>query len=865
MTKYYLSILLFLSFLNVSIGQVIEDFSDGDFTSNPVWSGDNTLFTVASNVLQSQSAGAATYYLSTPSTISANAEWEFFVNLEFGTSGANYVDVFLMSDQADLNTTANGYFVRLGGTVDEIALFKIVGGTVSSVIDGPDGLINSSSSNPFMVKVTRDVSNNWNLFYDDQGTSGTGGYVSGGIANDNSVSSAAHFGFLIKQSSAASPVNSHFFDDISVGTIAADVTAPTVSAVTVTSSTTLDVLFDEAVDVTIAQNVNNYSANNSLGNPSIAVVNGGNPALVNLTFSTAFAAGTMNSLTVNNVADLAGNSMTASNHNFLYFVPVNASFGDVIINEVFPDPSPQLGLPAAEYVEVYNNSNIIFDLANWTISDGSSTGTLPSHLLLPGEVVAIADDNFMTDFAIFPNTIFVTTLPGLNNSEDDVILADNTGLIIDSIHYELAWYQDTDKDNGGYSLELINPTLPCSGASNWIASNDQNGGTPGTQNSVYDTTPDADAPSVSSVLVTNPTTIDVCFDERIDTLGFTNSSFTLNNGISIVSITISSNLTCFTLNVSPTLVAGTVYSLTINNVSDCSGNTTNTTTQIILPHTGAVGDLILNEVLFDPVIGGDDFIEVYNNSDKYIDIYGYLLANWDDGSIDNFKKITTHRLVNPGDFIVLTKDSSDIKLNYLHAVVGSFVEMSSLPTYPNDSATVYLTLPDSTISDQFSYTDEMHFALLKEVDGVSLERIDYDRATQEEDNWHSGAENAGWATPGKQNSQYYPGTITDEMFSTSPDIFSPDNDGFEDVLNISYHLEEPGYVGNLTIYDREGRLVRHLVESELLATDGYFTWDGTTNTREKAPIGVYILYFEVFNLDGNVSGVKKTAVLGGRF
>lgn len=852
-------------FLSIS-AQVADDFTDGDFTANPVWSGDASLFTINTGQLQSQSPSAATYYLSTPSTLSANAQWDFFIDLKLGTSGSNYVDVYVMADQADLTTVNNGYFIRIGNTSDEISLYKRVAGVNTILIDGADGLVNSSSSNPFNIRLIRDVSDNWTLQYDDLGASPSGGFVAGGTANDGTLTSCTHFGFIITQSTAASAVNNHFFDNFSAATVAPDTQAPSVTSVTVTSSNTLEVLFDEAVDVTTAQTTTNYVANNSIGSPGNVVVNGGNPALVELTFGTAFTQGVTNQLTVSNVEDAAGNVMTSSNHDFLYFVPVPAVVGDVLINEIFADPSPQIGLPNSEYVEVINVSNKIFDLQNWTISDGSSSGTFPSYLLMPGEVVAIADDGAIVEFSIFSNIIFATSLPGLNNASDDLFLRDENSALIDQVSYTDDWYQDPVKDDGGYSLELINPNLPCASASNWIASNDPNGGTPGTQNSVYDITPDVTAPSLISTTVQSGVEIELCFSESLDTVGFATSYFSINNGLNVGFYTISSDLTCVSIYPTPALDTGVIYTVTINGVGDCSGNTlTSGSAEAILPASALAGDLIINEVLFNPFTGGSDFVEVYNNSEKYIDLFGFLLANFDDGSIDNYKKVTTHKLMNPGDFAVITKDSADIKLNYLNAVVGSFIELSSLPSYNDDSATVVLALPDSSISDYFSYDNDMQYPLIKDDDGVSLERIDYNRSAQDMTNWHSGAENVGWATPGKENSQYYPNVITDDMVSTSPEVFSPDNDGYEDVLNISYTLDGPGYVGNITIFDRQGRTVKSLLQSELLSPEGVITWDGTNNNREKAPIGVYIIYFEIFDLDGNVSSVKKSTVLGGRF
>lgn len=854
-----------LTSVSTLTAQVSDDFSDGDFTNNPTWSGDAGLFTVSGGQLQSQSTGAATYYLSTASTIATDAEWEFYFDFQFSTSGANYASFYLMADNADMNNVTNGYFVRMGGTTDEISFYKVVAGVETMLIDGADGLINSSSSNPFRIKVTRDISDNWTLQYDDLGSSPTGGYVSGGSVNDGSVTSSTHLGMIITQSTAASAVNGHFFDDIYADNIAPDITPPAVSSVTVASATELTVLFDEPVDVTTAQTVSNYVVNNGVGSPQTATVNGGNPAQVDLVFSTSFTQGITHTVTISSVEDIAGNVMTSSNHDFLYFVAVPAIYGDVLINEIFADPSPQYGLPSAEYIELYNASASPFDLAGWVFSDPSSSAILPSYILMPGEVVAIADDNFTVDFSIYPNMIFVSSLPSLNNSADDLTLEDDVATLVDAVSYSDAWYQDGVKDDGGYSLELINPELPCSGAANWIASNSPDGGTPGMQNSVYDTSPDVTAPTIISSTVLNLYDFQICFDESIDTTGITVANFTMDHGNSVAQLNWSGDLTCVELTTISNLDTGTIYTVSLNGMTDCSGNANSLSVEIILPALGEVGDLIINEVLFNPVTGGDDFVEIYNNSEKHIDLFGLFLANWDDGIIDNYKKITEHRLISPGEFVVLTKDSADIKLNYLYAVVGSFLEMSTLPTYANDSGSVYLVLPDSSISDKFSYDEDMHYPLIKDVDGVSLERIDYNRPSSDATNWHSGAENVGWATPGKENSQYYPGMITDEMVSLSPDIFSPDNDGMDDVLNISYSLDAPGYVGNLTIFDREGRVVKYLLQSELLSTEGIITWDGTNNNREKAPIGIYVIYFEVFDLDGNVSGVKKSTVLAGKF
>jgi hypothetical protein len=149
---------------------------------------------------------------------------------------------------------------------------------------------------------------------------------------------------------------------------------------------------------------------------------------------------------------------------------------------------------------------------------------------------------------------------------------------------------------------------------------------------------------------------------------------------------------------------------------------------------------------------------------------------------------------------------------------------------------------------------------------VSLERIDFNRTTQDFTNWHSAAEDIGFATPGYKNSQFNDAgeTTIDNAIEITPEIFSPDEDGINDVTNINYNFETPGFIANITIYDSKGRIVKYLVRNELLGIKGTYSWDGINEEREKSRIGIYIVYVEVYNLSGKVKHYKKSCVLGGK-
>lgn len=855
MNKNWLFLLTVLLFGLPSQAQLSENFSDGDFITNPVWSGSNTLFTITAGELNSQSPTAANYYLSTPSTLAANAEFIFDVNLKFATSGSNYVDVYLLSDVDTLTNPQNGYFVRIGSVQDDIKLYKIVGGAETILIDGADLSVNSSTNNPFRIKVTRDAADLWTLMYDD---GILGSFLNAGSVVDNTINSSSYFGVKIIQSSAASVINNHFFDNFSVGVIGADVTPPAIDSVVVVNSTDLKVYFNETVELTTSQTLTNYLADNGLGNPSSAIRDALDSSLVHLTFAVTFGNNVLNTLIVNSVEDLSGNAIINATETFMYIVIVVPNYKDVVINEIFADPTPQVGLPAVEFLELYNPSANAYNLSGWKFVNTTTIKTLSGFILAPNAYVILCNANDTALFSPYGSVIGISSFTTLTNGGDSLTLMDNNNNLLDIVAYDISWYQDAVKSDGGWTLELINPTNACGGALNWTSSISLDGGTPGTQNSIYGSNPDNTSPILAEAFALNDSTVQITFDENAF-LG----TVTLDNGMIIGSITPVNGKT-YTLNLSNKLAFQTTYTVTVNGANDCIGNSGNTSFSFSLSEQGNAGDIVINEVLFNPFNGGSDFVEIYNNSTKYINLQNWYLANFDNDSISNQKLITNQPyMLLPGYFTVLTKDTANIKMEYINAKQDRMLQMTALPTYSNTDGNVYLINNLNQTIDNFAYNEKMHFVLLNDFKGVSLERIDYNRPSNDKTNWHSAAEAAGYATPGYENSQYQKAEINDEI-TISPETFSPDNDGIDDVVNISYQFAEAGYVANIVIYDAKGRLIKNLLLNELLGTKGTFSWDGINENNEKAAIGIYIIYFEAFKLNGDTKKFKKTCVLGGQ-
>lgn len=1102
--------------------QFTDDFSDGDFTENPTWSGDDSLFVVENQTLRSQRDGAFEYGLSTPSSLVDDAQWEFWINLNFATSGANFVDVFLMADDPDMEQVQNGYFVRLGGTPDEISLFAVVGGTETKIIDGPDGAIGGSSNNIFVIRTSRTEAGAWTLEADEDAT---GVFELVGTVTDVQTDAATHFGFRITQSNAASPINNHFFDYFTAAPIPVDTTAPQLVSAEAVSATEVMLTFDEAVEEVSAQDPGHYYISD-IGNPISASRSADQPAEVSLTLGEEMESGVIYTVVVNGVADPAGNVTEDASAEFLFYTVGIAEYKDMVFNEIMADPTPPVGLPEAEYLELFNTGEEYFNLEGWTLVNTTTPKTLSAALIPPGGYVILCDAQYVSDFEPYGLTVGIPSFTALANSGDSLTLLSPEGTVVDVVQYTDDWYGDSEFADGGYALELINPHTPCGGSTNWTASEAADGGTPGAENSVYDDTPDTtpplfenftipqadrislqfsepldeasvnvsaftieppieiveattvggdrvllqlaqnlavgvnyeltidevadcegnamstpvvvsiligESPQLHDVLITeimaDPTPsvglpeaeyfelynttdhaiemqgcvlsgvvfaesiilspgeylafaseqnrlafltvpevrfledmstvfltnggrelfltnpegarvdrvmydlswygdpdkedggyalerinveepcrggdnwtastsenggtpgspnsvantdpditppvleavfvrdsvhIELVFSEVIDSLSVLTATVELDPEIAIVSVdNIPPAYTRISVVLAEPLTPGHIHELTVDGIADCVGNpmSGSAVLPLALPESVEPGDLIINEVLFNPSTGGSDFVELVNVSNKVLTLKNLLIEN----ASGTTQEITDDPvLVFPGQYVVLTPDPDQLISEYPLGRRENFLRVESLPSFPNTSGSVILTDVESTEFDRFDYMEDYHFPLLATFKGVSLERLSFTRPTNDPDNWSSAAENVGFATPGYLNSQYLPEQMASSEFELQKEVFSPDNDGFDDVLYINYRFSQAGWVTTIRIFDRHGRLVRRLKNNAYLGTGGTISWDGTTDDRTKARIGPHIILIEAYRPQGGVETFKIPCVVAGR-
>ena len=856
--KWNYGIIFFFFWMSVPFlnAQVSDDFADGEFSSNPTWTGNSNVFIVnPSQQLQLNNVNAATSYLSIPHGLSnlQNHEWRFWLKQNFSPSSSNFGKVYLSADNNDLNLVQNGYYLQFGeaNATDAIRLFKLENGISTLLCSGMDGQIANSFT--VGIKVVLTSSNVWELYAD---LSGGMNHGLQGSFTDLNVLTGTTFGYLCTYT--ASNATKFYLDDVYIGSPVLDVQPPQLLQATAISSSQIDALFNEALSTSSATELANYAIipfNSFVSVQQDAL----NPALVHLNTTFPLVNGNTYTLSTANLSDLSGNISANQTVNFNFLVSDTAIKGDVIISEFFPDPSPVIGLPEVEYVEIFNHSSKVFHLLDWTISDGSSNGTIGDYWLLPGSYLVLTAN---ANIGMFTNVAGVTSFPSLNNAGDQLILSNQLGTQLDQFNYTDDWYQDNSKKDGGYSLERILLDDPCSNYDNWKASNDLSGGTPGTINSVFSAAPDQSKPSFSSLIALNPNFLEVTFTEGMDSSSLSNAFILTTPNLSIQQTYVQgvndnpNGPPQLIIQFNENFTASTPYEIQIGPVSDCWQNDTTLYGQFILPEQAVAGDIVVNEILANPINGGQDFIELYNRSSKVIDLKDWQFANFYNDTIANMKTIPFHFILEPMSYVAISEDTNFLLLNYPSTIPGRLIEMD-MPSYNIDSGTVYL-LKDGEQIDRVSYHSDWHFSLLDNTDGVSLERLLPDAFSNQATNWHSAAESIGFATPGRINSQFQFGETT-ESISLQNDVFSPDLDGFEDVLMVNYSFSKAGLLGKARVFDDIGREVKTIFSNELLATSGFFSWDGIMNEQVKAPIGVYILLVEVFSTDGSVILTKKIA------
>ncbi len=703
-----------------------DDFSDGDFTTNPAWSGADSNFVIfdldGNNVLRLNDNEASSSYLSTASS-TIIGEWEFFVRIDGGApSNSNRAEIYLMSDIADLDGAVNGYALRIGQTGDDVfTLVRLDAGSQTTILQDTTVF---QAGGEYRVKVSRDGSGNWSIEVGE----GYNGELkdSGNTILDNTHTSSSFFGVWVSYTSTRTD---DFYFDFKIDPPPVIIAPLRVSSFELQNQFEIDITFTREVDVSTVQ-VSDFVLNGATLPNTVSDLSNDT---IRVAFNLAIPGGE-NELFISGIESF-NNDTVLTDTTLNFFIFDEFLVGDVIINEFLKDPPTGSGL--AEYIELRNTSSKYLNLNGWEIGDNSSLTEISDEdlVLLPDSfLVVTSNPDALTDE--FGDGVYAdVSLPALNNTTDQIRVFDAEGNSIDSLEYTPDW--------GGVdvALERRSPDLASTFQANW-GDSPMPVGTPGRSNAIeLDTSP----PVLENVIIVNDSTVRVTYSEIVDEgpalnpdnyglatffdmpvlFGFKNAEFFSSTGVELVMI--------------QSIPSGS-YRFIADNQVDLFGNEAGSLEfelEYVVADSAIEGEVVINEFMYDPADGYSEFVEIHNHTDKTFDLRGWT---FNDNSGSPRTITPASYFLSPGGYLVLAIDSTIVE-----TFPGtSLIEVSGFPALNNSTDDLVLRDSDGVLIDSLTYTSDWGG------DEVSLERKSASVSGTFQANWGD-SPSPSLGTPGLTN------------------------------------------------------------------------------------------------------------------
>jgi hypothetical protein len=535
----------------------------------------------------------------------------------------------------------------------------------------------------------------------------------------------------------------------------------------------------------------------------------------------------------------------------------DVQLGDLVFNEVMADPDPSVRYDE-EYLELYNRSGYSVDPEGWLLKVNDSDFLLAEFMPEPAAMEEVSREIQPGNFCLVKGI----TLP---NDGAMLSLYDGDGRLVHAVSYRVPWDGAEWKQEGGWSLESPDPDQVCRIMALWEYSSDPGGGTPGRINSNCRDMEDREPPVILYTGVGEPGECLLYFSEPVRLPGSGKGAFTMDPGgeepdtLFFMEPLSGTLKLCFQEDFS----RWSRYRLSMSGLSDCAGNISNNREVV----AGAVsqpgqGSVVINEIMYDPDEGSPSFVELFLPGEEVYDLQDIAIHMVEEGgSPDNPVALSPHsRLFLPGQYLVLSGCVPQLMEAYTLELSGQWVEVEALSSIKKNSGIIYLTDRAGQVVDRVSYSDRMHMGLLEDPRGVSLERVSAQRAGMDPDNWHSAASIEGYATPGRRNSQTLEGGGSGSLLEVEPEVFSPDNDGYNDLLHMTIASGGSDWVIGLWITDLEGNRIRILANNHLAGPSAAYTWDGEGEDGVMLPMGLYVVHARGYHPSTGERWIRRKAV-----
>lgn len=744
MTKQFkihiLSAFLVFMLCNMGKAQLTEYFD----AYHDSWQGMRESFVVEEGRLRSAHTIARThFYISRPYNHPDQGSWQADLKLElqFNTSSQNLVDWYLYADSSDLLGAQNAYFIRIGNTADEVCLYKRTqGNVVQKLIDGRDKLLDRSH-NPLYVKIERSEQGVWYLYTNENGLS-VPLFLEGEYLDTNMIENRNGYCGLHILQSTSSFFEKHFFDYMYLGPLKPDTLLPSVLQFDLVGTQTVVMEFSKPMDTLLFKEVGSFLLNNE----AVLEVNQIENEWVWLHYSPGFENLQTYELRVLGLRDTSGNKLPDTTLIIRPVWPQTPTTFDLVISEIMAIPQPSNGLPPVQYAELYNRSTIPISLAGMRLQDRTRSALLGPHILEPGQFLIVCAHGSVDALLPYGNVMGVTSFPSFNTTSDDVVLLDSAGNLMHSVSYDASWYRSNAKSGGGYSLEMIDPLLPCMASHNWNASEALQGGTPGAINSVWGPNQDTTPFVLLHAMPVSENSIDLYFNKVIWPHDSASWEFILlpSKPECIKVEWLSQQI--IRLHWSAPMKPNKVYTVEVLNITDCIlESPVLNSTQVGLPQKPELNDLVVSEVMFHTKEGvglqSKRYIELYNRSNKVIDLESVQLY------VRNTMRTLNPMLIFPQTYVLLCH-TDDIEHWGSHI---SKLGVNGFPSLSSVSDPIILMHKEGNRIFELRYHRDWFRNVLQQSGGYSLEMVNLDYPCIQEGNWlGSIAQNGG--TPGQINS-----------------------------------------------------------------------------------------------------------------
>jgi len=364
------------------------------------------------------------------------------------------------------------------------------------------------------------------------------------------------------------------------------------------------------------------------------------------------------------------------------------------------------------------------DLSSWGITtDYNGNARDPNNPTLgafeysAGGGVDITPPRVMSASLINSTSLRITfseplAISGAENSSNYII---NNGVSINSVSYSgnQATLQTTPHASGSYTVTVNNITDL---AGNIISSSSNSA----QYSYVGDTTP----PSLLSASVLNPATIEITFSEALENnSALVKTNYSINNGIVVNSVTLSTDGKTVTLNTT-TNVPNQTYTVVVNNVMDLAGNVISSSSNSA--QYSYVDDTtppnLLSALVLNPTTVELTFSEALENNSASLktnySINNGIVVNSVSFSADG-KKVTLNTTTNAANqtYTVVVNNVKDLAGNTIAA-------QNNTATYIYQSTSNLLQLPINGVSA--SVISEPNHTPEKIIDGLGYNGGDPD-------------------------------------------------------------------------------------------------------------------------------------------